>query len=99
MSLAQVTLETSPSPSELREVILLLNKANIRSPSAYAWMLLSRAYELSGDRASSIYAAAQYSYALGEKEVAKKQLKTAKELARNNPALLLKIDDLASKIK
>ena len=91
---AQVALERSPSSDELKEIITMLNQANIQLPSALGWILLSRAYALNGEMAYSTYAAAQYSLYIGESKTAQKQLKRAKKLAQNNPTLILKIEDL-----
>ena len=99
LSYAQAVLENTPSPQELKNVIALLNKANLKQPLAINWMLLSKAYALNQEQAYSLYAAAQYSFLIGEEEVSERQLKQAKEMAKSNPALILKIDDLAAKIK
>ena len=99
ISLAQATLETEPTQAELKNIINILNKANISQPSSMGWMLLSRAYGMQGDRAYSTYAAAGYSAAIGEYKTALRQLEAAKEYAKGNPALLLKIADLENRIK
>ena len=98
ISLAQATLETQSSPAEIRQIIHILNKANIKQPSALGWMLLSQAYGQVDDKAYSTYAAAEYSAAIGEDKTALKQLKIAKEFAKNNSALKLKISDLENRI-
>lgn len=99
IALAQATLETEPTPAELKNIISILNKANISQPSSMGWMLLSRAYGMQGDRAYSTYAAAGYSAAIGEYKTALRQLNSAKEYAKGNPSLLLKIADLENRIK
>ena len=64
----------------------------------FAWMLLARAYGENGDMAGANYAAAEYSYRLGQYEAAKGQLKSA---AAANPSkqMKLKIDDLNNRLK
>ena len=99
IALAQATLETNPTSAELRNIISILNKANISQPSAMGWMLLSRAYGMQGDKAYSTYAAAEYSAAIGEYKTALKQLKIAQDFAQNNPPLRLKISDLENRVK
>ena len=98
ISLAQVTLETQPTKNELQKIITILNKANVMQPSPLAWMLLSRAYGMLENQAYATYAAAEYSSAIGEYKIALKQLKIAKEFAKNNSALKLKISDLENRI-
>lgn len=99
ISLAQVTLEMQPTKNELKKIITILNKANVVQPSPLAWMLLSRAYGMLENQAYATYAAAEYSSAIGEYKTALKQLKSAQAMAKDNPALLLKISDLENRIK
>lgn len=97
-SYAQAIIEDSPSAEELKTAITLLNKANIQQPSPLNWMLLARAYGEQGNEAYSNYAAAEYSFATGNKKVAKNQAETALPLAENNISLRLKIEDLISRL-
>lgn len=96
---AQAALESSPSPAELQKIINLLNKAVIRYPSPFAWMLLSRAYDAQGERAYSDYAAAEYSFGIGAIETARQQVLRAQKAPQISPQLRLKTDDLLKRVK
>ncbi len=98
LSLAQAILEDNPSKNDLKKAISLLNQANIKQPTPMGWLLLSRAYEASGDMAYSNYAAAEYSLSIGMPEVAQRQLKEANNFTAANSKLKLKIEDLSSRI-
>lgn len=99
LSLAQATLEGTPTKEELKKIVTLLNQANIRQPSPMGWLLLSRAYGELGDQAYSNYAAAEYSMSIGMPEIAKKQIKTAEKSAAGNATLMIKIKDLSTRIE
>ena len=96
---AQAALESSPSPAELQKIINLLNKAVIRYPSPFAWMLLSRAYDAKGERAYSDYAAAEYSFGIGAIETARQQALRAQKAPQISRQLRLKTDDLLKRVK
>ncbi len=96
---AQAALESSPSPAELQKIINLLNKAVIRYPSPFAWMLLSRAYDAQGERAYSDYAAAEYSFGIGAIETARQQALRAQKAPQISRQLRLKTDDLLKRVK
>lgn len=97
-SLAQAILEDNPKPQEVRQAINLLQKANISRPMGFSWLLLSRAYGMSGDEANANYASAEYSFYIGARDIAKRQAEEAKKLSKN-PKLSLKIDDLLNRLK
>lgn len=97
-NLAQVILEEeNPSKADIDNAIKILNKAVLRSPSPYSWLMLSRAYGMRNDMANSNYAAAEYSFRIGAVEIAQKQVGQAKDLSKSS-ALSLKIDDLLARI-
>ena len=98
VSLAQALLENNPNKTQALRIINLLNQAQIKKPLATGWQLLSRAYEISGQRAASLYAAAEFSYSIDNLEIAQRQLENARKL---NPdkGLSLKISDLEQRIK
>ena len=98
LSLAQAILEDNPSKNDLKKAVSLLNQANIKQPTPMGWLLLSRAYEASGDMAYSNYAAAEYSLSIGMPEVAQRQLKEANNFTAANSKLKLKIEDLSPRI-
>ncbi len=97
-SLAQAMLENNPSSQEVDEIINLLNKALIRRPDSYAWLLLARAYGIKGDKAYANYASAEFSYRIRSYETAQKQVETALK-ASPSPALTLKLNDLSARLK
>lgn len=90
---AQVVLELSPTPIQLRNVIIRLQQALRTRQSTMGWLLLSRAYHLNKQEAEALYASAQYSLSVGNKELAYKQAQKAKALSLD-PKLTLKIEDL-----
>lgn len=98
LSLAQALLENNPSNTEVKHVINLLQKSLITEPTPIAWQLLSRAYDMNNQRASSLYAAAEFSYGMDNLEIAKKQLENARK-AGADKSLSLKISDLEQRIK
>lgn len=98
LSYAQSLLEDAPSPAQAAEAARLLNKSLISRPSAFGWMLLARAYGESGNQAGANYAAAEYSYRIGQPEVAREQLKAARR-AGPTAQTALKIDDLDNRLK
>ncbi len=96
--LAQAMLENNPNQSQLQRIISLLQQAQIKVPTGNGWMLLSRAYELSGKHAASLYAAAELSYSMDNLKIAQKQLENARK-AGADKSLSLKISDLEQRIK
>lgn len=99
LSLAQAILEDAPTPNDLKKAVSLLNQANIKQPTPMGWLLLSRAFEASGNTAYSSYAAAEYSLSIGMPEVAQRQADNAQKHLKNDKKLKLKIDDLQNRLK
>lgn len=99
LSLAQAILEDAPTPDDLKKAVSLLNQANIKQPTPMGWLLLSRAYEASGNTAYSSYAAAEYSLSIGMPDVAQRQADNAQKHLKNDKKLKLKIDDLQNRLK
>lgn len=99
LSLAQAILEDAPTPNDLKKAVSLLNQANIKQPTPMGWLLLSRAFEASGNTAYSSYAAAEYSLSIGMPEVAQRQADNAQKYLKNDKKLKLKIDDLQNRLK
>lgn len=97
ISLAQSLLENGDQ-GDNHEVITLLQKSLISSPSSFAWQLLARAYEIGGNRSAAHYATAEFNYTSGNFDGALKQLKLA-ETGANTKQLKLKIADLAERIR
>lgn len=95
---AQATLELSPSSEDLKTIIIKLQQALAIRQNSMGWLLLSRAYHLSGKKAEAQYAAARYSFSIGDIQLAKHQANEAKN-ASLDPNLTLKIDDLLNLIK
>ncbi len=96
---AQAALEASPSPSEIKQIINILNKALIKYPSPFAWLLLSKAYATQGNIAYSEYAAAEYSLGIGEVKIAKQHILRAQKQQNLSSPLRLKMDDLLKRIE
>ena len=95
---AHAILEDNPSINDAKKAITLLNKALIREQNITIWMLLAKSYGIIGDMGRATYASAEYSFRIGNIQVAKKQLETAKQ-HKADAQLKLKIDDLANRIK
>ncbi len=98
MNYAQAILEDNPNKEDAKQAIVMLNNALVRSKNAFLWVLLAKAYGISGDMAAANYASAEYSLKLGEKQTAEKQLKEALKYPTSKQ-LKLKIDDLAQRLK
>ncbi len=97
MSYAQAVMEDTPNKNEAQKVVTLLNKAIIKHPTGFAWLLLARTYGYLNLQAEANYASAEYSVRIGALDTALEQLKIAKK-AKPNQRLALKIDDLEHKI-
>ncbi len=98
MNYAHAILEDNPSASDAKAAIKLLNKALVREQNITIWMLLAKAYGIIGDMARATYASAEYSFKIGNFDVAKKQLEIAKK-HKPDSQLRLKIDDLSHRLK
>ena len=97
-SLAHAILESSTDKASAQRAVMLLQKAQLKQPTAEGWLMLSRAQDVLGNRAASLYAAAEFSYAIGNLPTAQKQLEQAGKTATDK-ALKLKISDLAERVK
>ena len=91
-------LENNPNKEQQQRIISLLQQAQIKNPTATGWQLLSRAYDMRGNRPASLYAAAEFSYEMDNLEIAQKQLENARK-AGADKSLSLKISDLEHRIK
>jgi predicted Zn-dependent protease len=97
-SLAHALLESSEDKAVAKRAIMLLQKAQLKQPMTEGWLLLSRAYDTIGNRSASLYAAAEFSYDIGNLPAAEKQLEQAGKTATDK-ALKLKISDLSERVK
>ncbi len=98
VSLAQAMLENTPSAPDLQKILSLLNKSQLKRPSALGYLLLSRAYGAAGDDARASQNAAEFSFAAGEPQTAQRQIEQARLLAKGNKQLLTKLDDLSARV-
>lgn len=98
VSLAHALLESSSAKQNVHRIINLLQQSLISYKDAFSWQLLARAYDLNNDTASSLYAAAEYNYAIGNLDTAKMHLDNAAKKSKNK-ALNLKIADLKERVK
>ena len=98
ISLAHSLLEENDSLQNTQRAMTLLHKSIISDPSSFAWQLLARAYDKSGNKAAAYYATAEFNYAIGNSPSAFKQLENAE---KNSPdkQIQLKINDLKQRIK
>ncbi len=98
ISLSQAIIESSSKNKELQEAINLLQQSLINFKTPMGWQLLSQAYNKIGNHNASLYAAAEFNYAIGNLQGALKHLENAKK-SINNQSLYLKISDLEERIK
>lgn len=96
--LAHSLLEGNDNRKNIDQAINLLNKSLIKSPSPLAWQLLAQAYGLKDDTAMSLYASAEFNYAIGNIETTERLINNASR-AKPNKNLALKISDLKQRIK
>lgn len=97
VSYAEAVLATEPSRTEMEKLIPLLEQANRNQMFPSAYLHLGRIYALMGKLAESDYFAAEYSYAIGEESVARRQLaKALKQPLRSD--IQLRANDLKRKI-
>lgn len=98
LSYAEALLASEPSRQEKEKLIPLLESANRNHmyPSAYRW--LGQIYADMGQLATADYFAAEYSYAIGEPAVARRQLtKAMKQPLRSD--IRLRAEDLEVKLE
>ena len=98
ISLAHSMLESSKDKTVIQQAVNLLNKSLVTHENSFSWQLLARGYEMLGDKAASLYAAAEYSYATGNLRIAEKQLESAKKISKSQ-SINLKIADLKERIQ
>lgn len=98
INLAHSMLESSKDKSVVQQAVNLLNKSLITHENSFSWQLLARGYDMLNDKASSLYAAAEYSYAIGNLKAAENQLNAAAKASKNK-SLNLKIADLKERVK
>lgn len=96
--LAHSILEGSPDNMQLNRAITLLNKSLVKSPSPLAWQLLAQAHGEKGNTAMSLYASAEFNYAIGNLTVAKRLIDNAAQNTADK-TLALKIADLQQRLK
>ena len=98
ISYAQAILANSPSRNELLPLIQLLEHANRNQNQPIAFHMLGEVYSKLGDEDTSNYFIAEYHNAVGNQELAKKQL--AKALKKELPPYIkLRAQDLEQKLK
>ncbi len=95
---AQAILENEPNEKKIKKAITLLQKSIIKKENAFSWQLLSKAYANINDMAGAGYAAAEYSYRIGNYKIAKKHLNETKKFNLSKQ-LQLKIDDLEKRLE
>ncbi len=96
LAYAETILAASPTPTELKSLIPLLEQANHNHAWPSAYRLLGQIYALQGQTGIADYFAAEYSYAVGEKIIARRQLTKAlkQKLPKN---IRLRAEDLDAK--
>lgn len=98
LSYAEAVLAGKPSTQDLKKLIALLEQAGRNGVYPSAYLYLGRVYADLGHIAEADYFAAEYNYALGEKEIAQRQLKKAlKQNLRSD--IQLRAKDLEAKFK
>ncbi len=98
LSLAQALLENSEQRADAQRARALLQKSLLKLSTPLGWQLLARAEDTLGHTAASLYAAAEFSYGIGNLEVAQQQAERAAKSATDK-ALKLKISDLLERVK
>lgn len=97
LSYAEAVLAGKPTAQELKQLIALLEQAGRNGAYPSAYLHLGRVYADLGHLAEADYFAAEYNYALGEKEIAQRQLKKAlKQELRSD--IKLRAKDLEAKL-
>ena len=98
ISLAHALLESSDTKNTAERARTLLQKALIKQDTPIGWQFLARAEDTLGHPAAALYAAAEFSYGIGNLEVAQKQAEQAAKIAREQ-SLKLKIADLQERVE
>ncbi|MBO5285211.1 MAG: tetratricopeptide repeat protein, partial [Alphaproteobacteria bacterium] len=98
LNYAEAVLAGKPTAQELKKLIALLEQAGRNGAYPSAYLHLGRVYADLGHLAEADYFAAEYNYALGEKEIAQRQLKKAlKQELRSD--IKLRAKDLEAKLR
>ncbi len=93
LNYAHAVLQTEPSVSLAKEIIVLLNQALIEAPSSFGWNLLSQAYGYTNQEDYAIYATAQYLLHIGNIKGAQKQARLALAKTKSD-SLKIKLEDI-----
>ena len=80
-----------------KKAIGLLQQSLIKKQNAFSWQLLAKAYGMIDDMTGANYAAGEYSFRIGNFDVAEKQLAEAKKHSPSKE-LNLKISDLEKRL-
>ena len=98
ISYAEAVLADTPSRTQLKEIIPLLEHSNRDNSHPIAYNLLGKSYSLLGQQAIADYYSAEYNSAIGNNQTAIKQLnKALKQTLRSD--ILLRAKDLQTKLK
>lgn len=98
LSWAQAALEAGSNSAGTKKIINILNQSLIQKSTPTGWLLLSRAYQENGQKAETLYAAAQYNASIGNIPTAYRQISQA-EKQTPSPQLKLKLKDLSKQLK
>lgn len=98
LSYAEAVLANTPTPTEIKSVIPLLEQTNQKIPHPQAYWLLGQAHNLLQDNASADYYLAEYYYSIGDERLTKRQLNKLQNQALK-PSIKLKTEDLNARIQ
>jgi predicted Zn-dependent protease len=97
LSYAEALLSSTPSRKELNSLIVMLEHANRNKSYPLAYHLLGKVYSLLGDQATANYFSAEYNNAIGNYQLAQKQLnKSLQKPLRSD--IKLRAEDLKQKL-
>ena len=98
ISYAEAILADNPTRAQLKEIIPLLEHSNRDNSYPIAYNLLGKSYSLLGEQSIADYYSAEYNNAIGNHQIALKQLnKALKQALRSD--ILLRAKDLQTKLK
>ena len=98
ISYAEAILADNPTRAQLKEIIPLLEHSNRDNSYPIAYNLLGKSYSLLGEQSIADYYSAEYNNAIGNHQIALKQLnKALKQALRSD--ILLRAQDLQTKLK
>jgi len=98
LAYAEAVLAAGAQKSELKSLIVLLTDVSRNNDFPIANHYLGEIYARLGDDAAAAYYAAEYNAALGEDDIARRQLARAQK-GNLSASLKLRADDLAAKLK